>query len=70
LHKHNAKTSSQSVISGYEEYEICALLGYYVAINDNYLSTFRDSLSGPIFMGQEMQENFLLGFLELPLLAM
>jgi hypothetical protein len=59
------------VISGFrrEENDICALLGYYAAINDNSLSTFRDSLSGQIFKDQEMREEFLLGFLELPLLA-
>ena len=31
----------------------CAFLGYYVARSDNFLPTFRDNLSGPIFRGQE-----------------
>jgi hypothetical protein len=36
--------------------EICALLRCYAASNHNPLPTFRDSI-GPIFSGQEVQEE-------------
>ena len=47
------------MISGYrcEVDENCALLDYYAESSGNFLLTFRDNLSGPIFRGQE--ENFL-----------
>jgi hypothetical protein len=37
------------VISGFRRYvdEICALLGYYTASNDNPLPTFRDNVLVP-----------------------
>jgi len=35
--------------------EHCALLGYYEESSCNYLPTFRDNLSGPIFKGQELR---------------
>ena len=37
--------------------EICASLGYYAAWSGNYVPTFRDKLSGPIFEGQDVEEE-------------
>jgi hypothetical protein len=41
--------SKPSVISGFRRHvdDICALLGYYAALNGNPLPTFRDNLSVP-----------------------
>ena len=43
-------------ISGFrrEVHEICARLEYYVACHGNYLPTFPDNISGPVFKGQEI----------------
>ena len=35
---------------------ICAVLGYYVALNGSSVATFRDNVSGPVLNGQEVQE--------------
>jgi hypothetical protein len=35
----------------------CALLGYYAGSSGNLLPTFRDNLSGPIFVGQLTRLN-------------
>ena len=44
------------LISGFrrEVEEICVRLEYYVACVDNYLPTFQDNISGPVFKGQEI----------------
>jgi hypothetical protein len=57
---------SVSVISGFRRDvdEICALLGYYAALSGNPLRTFRDDI-GPIFKGQDVQEEKNLDFLTL-----
>jgi predicted P-loop ATPase len=52
------------VISGFrsEVDEYCALLGCYAACRGNFLPTFRDNLSGPIFKDQilKIQELWIL----------
>jgi hypothetical protein len=35
------------------EQKNCALLGYYAAKSGNFLPTFRDNLSGPVFKGHD-----------------
>jgi len=42
---------------------ICAVLGDNAAYIDNTLPTFWDKLYGPIFEGQEIQEDFFSDFL-------
>jgi hypothetical protein len=60
---------NHSCISGFrhDADEICALLGYYASLSGSSVPTFRDNLSGPIFKGQEVQEEgFLLGLSDDP----
>ena len=51
-----------NITSGFRQEvdESCALLGIYAACGGNFLPTFRDNLSGPIFKGQESQKSAVL----------